>query len=97
MSIFALGIMPYISASIIMQLMTAVSPQLEQRDESQGEAGRRKISQYTCYGTVISPWFKLSACPLAWRGRVLRLLLISVPFRCGIHVCGWCDVYDVAG
>jgi len=52
MSIFALGIMPYISASIIMQLMTAVSPQLEQL-KKEGEAGRRKISQYTRYGTVI--------------------------------------------
>jgi len=51
MSIFALGIMPYISASIIMQLMTAVSPQLEQL-KKEGEAGRRKISQYTRYGTL---------------------------------------------
>jgi len=52
MSIFALGIMPYISASIIMQLMTAVSPHLEQL-KKEGEAGRRKISQYTRYGTVL--------------------------------------------
>ncbi|HBP0152251.1 preprotein translocase subunit SecY [Pseudomonas aeruginosa] len=51
MSIFALGIMPYISASIIMQLMTAISPQLEQL-KKEGESGRRKISQYTRYGTV---------------------------------------------
>ncbi|MCL7463130.1 preprotein translocase subunit SecY [Pseudomonas sp. NW5] len=52
MSIFALGIMPYISASIIMQLMTAVSPHLEQL-KKEGEAGRRKISQYTRYGTLV--------------------------------------------
>ncbi|SDK47785.1 preprotein translocase subunit SecY [Billgrantia gudaonensis] len=52
MSIMALGIMPYISASIIMQLLTAVSPQLEQL-KKEGEAGRRKISQYTRYGTVL--------------------------------------------
>lgn len=52
MSIFALGIMPYISASIIMQLMTAVSPQLEQL-KKEGESGRRKISQYTRYGTLV--------------------------------------------
>lgn len=52
MSILALGIMPYISASIIMQLMSAVSPQLEQL-KKEGEAGRRKISQYTRYGTVV--------------------------------------------
>lgn len=51
MSIFALGIMPYISASIIMQLLTAVSPTLEQL-KKEGEAGRRKISQYTRYGTL---------------------------------------------
>ena len=51
MSIFALGIMPYISASIIMQLMTAVTPSLEQL-KKEGEAGRRKISQMTRYGTV---------------------------------------------
>ena len=52
MSIFALGIMPYISASIIMQLMTAVTPHLEQL-KKEGESGRRKISQYTRYGTVV--------------------------------------------
>ncbi|MEE4638609.1 MAG: preprotein translocase subunit SecY, partial [Wenzhouxiangella sp.] len=52
MSILALGIMPYISASIIMQLMSAVTPQLEQL-KKEGEAGRRKISQYTRYGTVL--------------------------------------------
>ena len=51
MSILALGIMPYISASIIMQLLAAVSPQLEQL-KKEGEAGRRKISQYTRYGTL---------------------------------------------
>jgi preprotein translocase subunit SecY len=52
MSILALGIMPYISASIIMQLMAAMVPQLEQL-KKEGEAGRRKISQYTRYGTVL--------------------------------------------
>ena len=52
MSVLALGIMPYISASIIMQLMTIVSPQLEQL-KKEGESGRRKISQYTRYGTVL--------------------------------------------
>jgi preprotein translocase subunit SecY len=51
MSILALGILPYISASIIMNLMSAVSPQLEQI-KKEGEAGRRKISQYTRYLTV---------------------------------------------
>jgi len=51
MTIFALNIMPYISASIIMQLMTAVSPQLEQM-KKEGESGRKKINQYTRYLTV---------------------------------------------
>ncbi len=52
MTIFALNIMPYISASIIMQLMTAVSPQLEAL-KKEGETGRKKINQYTRYGTVV--------------------------------------------
>jgi preprotein translocase subunit SecY len=52
MSILALGIMPYISASIIMQLMSAVVPTLEQL-KKEGDAGRRKINQYTRYLTVI--------------------------------------------
>ena len=51
-SVFALGIMPYISTSIIMQLLTAVIPYLE-RLAKEGEAGRKKITQYTRYGTVI--------------------------------------------
>jgi len=52
MAIFALGIMPYISASIIMQLMTAVSPHLEEL-KKEGEQGRKQINQYTRYGTVV--------------------------------------------
>jgi preprotein translocase subunit SecY len=52
MTIFALNIMPYISAAIIMQLLTAVSPQLEAL-KKEGEAGRKKINQYTRYGTVL--------------------------------------------
>ncbi len=51
MTIFALNIMPYISASIIIQLLTAVSPTLEQL-KKEGEAGRKKLNQYTRYGTV---------------------------------------------
>jgi len=52
MAIFALNIMPYISASIIIQLMTTVSPHLEQL-KKEGESGRKQINQYTRYGTVI--------------------------------------------
>ncbi len=51
-AIFALGITPYISASIIMQLMSIVSPQLEAL-KKEGESGRRKITQYTRYGTLV--------------------------------------------
>ena len=52
MTIFALNIMPYISASIIMQLMTSISPQMAQL-KKEGEQGRKKINQYTRYGTVL--------------------------------------------
>ncbi|MDA0369154.1 MAG: preprotein translocase subunit SecY [Proteobacteria bacterium] len=52
MTIFALNILPYISASIIMQLMTAVSPRFEAL-KKEGESGRKKINQYTRYGTVL--------------------------------------------
>src|SRR5262245_34530554 len=52
MSIFALGIMPYISASIILQLLTVVVPKLEQI-QKEGEMGRRRLNQYTRYGCVI--------------------------------------------
>jgi preprotein translocase subunit SecY len=51
-TIFALGIMPYISASIILQLLTVVSPYLE-RLSKEGDLGRRKITQYTRYGTIL--------------------------------------------
>ncbi len=57
MAIFALGIMPYISASIIVQLMTAMVPQLEQL-KKEGEQGRKKINQYTRYGTVLLAFFQ---------------------------------------
>src|SRR5512133_3260569 len=52
LSIFALGIMPYVSSSIILQLMTVVVPALEKM-QKEGEIGRRKITQYTRYGTII--------------------------------------------
>ena len=52
MSIFALGIMPYISASIILQLLTVVVPKLEQI-QREGELGRRRLNQYTRYGCIV--------------------------------------------
>ncbi|MEX5730130.1 preprotein translocase subunit SecY [Rhodovulum iodosum] len=57
MGIFALGIMPYISASIIVQLLTAMVPRLEQL-KKEGEQGRKKINQYTRYGTVFLATFQ---------------------------------------
>ncbi len=63
-SLFALGIMPYISASIIMQLMSVVIPTLEQL-KKEGEAGRRKITQYTRYGTVLLATFQAIGVAIA--------------------------------
>ena len=57
MTIFALNVMPYISASIIMQLMTSVVPSLEQL-KKEGEQGRKKINAYTRYGTVVLAAFQ---------------------------------------
>ncbi len=67
-SLFALGIMPYISAAIIMQLMTAVVPSLEQL-KKEGEAGRRKITQYTRYGTVVLALFQSIGISTALQGQ----------------------------
>jgi preprotein translocase subunit SecY len=53
LSIFTLGIMPYISASIVMQLLTVVSPELARLQKEEGAQGRKKITQYTRYGTVL--------------------------------------------
>lgn len=64
LTIFALGVMPYISASIIMQLMTVVVPTLEQL-KKEGEAGRRKITQYTRYGTVALATFQAVGVAIA--------------------------------
>ena len=72
-TIFALGIMPYISASIIMQLLTVVVPTLEQL-KKEGESGRRKITQYTRYGTLVLATFQglgISIALEAQRGLVL--------------------------
>ena len=63
-TVFALGIMPYISASIIMQLMTHVVPSLE-AIKKEGEAGRRKITQYTRYGTLVLALFQSLGIALA--------------------------------
>lgn len=66
-TVFALGIMPYISASIIMQLMTYVVPTLEAL-KKEGEAGRRKITQYTRYGTLVLAIFQSLGIAFALEG-----------------------------
>jgi len=69
-SLFALGIMPYISASIIMQLMSAVIPTLEQL-KKEGESGRRKITQYTRYGTVVLATFQAIGISIALQSQTV--------------------------
>jgi len=70
LSVFALGIMPYISASIIVQLMTHVIPSLQQL-KKEGESGKRKITQYTRYGTVALALFQSIGISMALGGQDL--------------------------
>ncbi|MEN6559888.1 MAG: preprotein translocase subunit SecY [Acidobacteriota bacterium] len=82
MTIFALGIMPYISASIILQLLTVVWPYLE-RLSKEGELGRKKITQYTRYGTIV-------ICLIQAIGIAIFLEALTTP--AGAHVVlnpGW--------
>jgi preprotein translocase subunit SecY len=79
-TIFALGIMPYISASIIMQLMTTVSPQLEQL-RKEGETGRRKITQYTRYGTLFLALFQATGISIALESQPGLVLDPGLMFR----------------
>jgi len=72
MAIFSLGIMPYISASIIMQLMTSMVPSLEQLKKD-GEAGRKKINQYTRYGTVLLATVQSYGVAVGLQGQGLAL------------------------
>jgi len=75
-SLFALGIMPYISASIIIQLMTAVIPKLEQL-KKEGESGRRKITQYTRYGTLALATFQAIGISVALQGQFGEGLVVT--------------------
>jgi len=79
-TVFALGIMPYISASIVMQLMTAVSPKLEQL-KKEGEAGRRTISKWTRYGTVGLATFQALGIAIALEGQAGLVLDPGIVFR----------------
>ncbi|RCS56616.1 preprotein translocase subunit SecY [Parvibium lacunae] len=79
-SIFTLGIMPYISASIIMQLMSVVSPQLEAL-KKEGEAGRRKITQYTRYFTLVLALFQALAIATALQSQAGLVLNPGIGFK----------------
>ncbi len=79
-TVFALGIMPYISASIIMQLMTYVVPTLESL-KKEGESGRRKITQYTRYGTLGLALFQSLGIALALEGSAGLVLSPGFGFR----------------
>lgn len=79
-TVFALGIMPYISASIIMQLLTVVSPKLEQL-KKEGEAGRRQITKYTRYGTVALATFQALGIAIALEGQAGLVLDPGFSFR----------------
>lgn len=77
LSVFALGVMPYISAAIIMQLLTAVSPTLEQL-KKEGESGRRKITQYTRYLTVGLAAFQALGITIAVEGQVIGAVPVVI-------------------
>jgi preprotein translocase subunit SecY len=79
-SIFALGIMPYISASIIMQLAAVVVPSLEAL-KKEGQAGQRKITQYTRYGTVFLAFFQAMAVSTLLEGQPGLVLDPGIVFR----------------
>ena len=79
-TVFALGIMPYISASIIMQLLTVVSPKMEQL-KKEGEAGRRQITKYTRYGTVFLATFQALGIAIALEGQANLVLDPGLMFR----------------
>ena len=79
-TIFALGIMPYISASIIMQLMTVVVPTFEQL-KKEGESGRKKITKYTRYGTVGLATFQAIGISVALESQANLVLDPGLAFR----------------
>jgi preprotein translocase subunit SecY len=90
LSLFALGIMPYISASIIMQLLSYTVPTLEQL-KKEGEAGRRKITQYTRYSTVVLATFQAIGISTALQGQMVGgqplVILQGLPFVISSVAC----------
>ena len=79
-TVFALGIMPYISASIVMQLMSVVVPQLESL-KKEGESGRRKITQYTRYGTFFLATFQAIGISIALESQAGLVIDPGMAFR----------------
>ncbi len=95
LSLFALGVMPYISASIILQLMTSVVPSLEQL-KKEGESGRRKITQYTRYGTVLLALFQSVGAAIALQNQGVAVapglsfvITAAVTLVCGTMFLMW--------
>lgn len=90
LSLFALGIMPYISASIIMQLLSFTVPALEQL-KKEGEPGRHKITQYTRYGTVVLATFQAIGISTALQGQMVGgsslVVLQGMPFVISSVAC----------
>ncbi len=85
LSLFALGVMPYISSSIIMQMMTSVVPTLEQL-KKEGESGRRKITQYTRYGTVVLATFQALGIAIALESQTAGGLNVVIAAGIGFKV-----------
>ena len=80
-SVFALGIMPYISASIILQLLQVVSPELKRMAKEEGAAGRRKITQYTRYGTLALGFFQAVGIAVALETQAGLVINPGMMFR----------------
>ncbi len=85
LSVMALGVMPYISASIIMQMMSSVIPTLEQL-KKEGESGRRKITQYTRYGTVLLASFQGLGISLAVEGQTAAGMAVVITPGIGFKI-----------
>ncbi len=85
LSVFALSVMPYISAAIIMQLLTAVHPKLEQL-KKEGESGRRKITQYTRYLTLVLATFQALGISIALESQVIGNVPVVIEAGWGFRV-----------
>jgi len=92
-SVFAMGIMPYINSSIMMQLLTVVIPYLEKLSK-EGEEGRKKIIQYTRYGTVILAFIQALVMSIVMRNALLHpgvfsFLMVAISLTAGTVFLMW--------